>query len=143
MNGSGTKVPSTNLSGSNFSSALSGLVQGATYYYKAYAVNSGGTSYGLQQSFTVASIGNGFTIYPIPVAPGGDIRVTMNNLAPGYYGILFFNSEGKLVCQKDINIQVNFINQTITVPGSLPVGIYRVELVNHLAILATETILIM
>lgn len=143
VNGSGTKIPSTNLSGSNFSSALSGLVQGATYYYKAYAVNSGGTSYGLQQSFTVASIGNGFTIYPIPVAPGGDIRVTMNNLAPGYYGILFFNSEGKLVYQKDLNIQVNFINQTITVPGSLPVGIYRVELVNHLTILATETILIM
>lgn len=143
VNGSGTKIPSSNLSGSNFSSALSGLVQGATYYYKAYAVNSGGTSYGLQQSFTVASIGNGFTIYPIPVAPGGDIRVTMNNLAPGYYGILFFNSEGKLVYQKDLNIQVNFINQTITVPGSLPVGIYRVELVNHLTILATETILIM
>jgi hypothetical protein len=67
----------------------------------------------------------------------------MNNLAPGYYGILFFNSEGKLVYQKDVNIQVNFINQTITVPGSLPVGIYRIQLVNHLKILATETILIM
>ncbi|MEK7224361.1 MAG: hypothetical protein AAB221_01605, partial [Bacteroidota bacterium] len=142
-NGNGTKMPSTNLSGANFSSSLTGLVQGATYYYKAYAVNSGGTSYGLQQSFTVASIGNGFTIYPVPVAPGGNIRVTMNNLTPGYYGVLFFNSDGKLVYQKDINIQVNFINQTITIPGSLPVGTYRVQLVNHLEILATETILIM
>jgi hypothetical protein len=144
VNGSGTKVPSTNLSGSNFSSALSGLVQGATYYYKAYAVNSGGTSYGLQQSFTVAVIGNGFILYPNPVAPGEDIGVTMNNLvAPGFYILQFFNSDGRLVYQKDMNIQANFINQTITIPGSMTGGIYRVLLVNHLKILATETILIL
>jgi hypothetical protein len=144
VNGSGTKVPSTNLSGSNFSSALSGLVQGATYYYKAYAVNSGGTSYGLQQSFTVAVIGNGFILYPNPVDPGENIGVTMNNLvAPGFYILQFFNSDGRLVYQKDMNIQANFINQTITIPGSMTGGIYRVLLVNHLKILATETILIL
>ncbi len=142
VNGGGTKVSSVNLAGNNFSSSLTGLVQGATYYYKAYAVNSGGTSYGLQQSFIVPSIADGFSLYPIPAVRGTDVRVTMKNITPGYYGLLFFNSDGKLVYQKDMNIQANFINQSFTLPASLPVGIYRVQLVNHLVILSTKTVLI-
>jgi hypothetical protein len=51
-NGSGTAVPSTNLSGINFSSNVAGLSPGTTYYYHAYATNAGGTGYGSQQSFT-------------------------------------------------------------------------------------------
>ncbi len=51
-NGSGTPVASTNLSGINFSSNVSSLAPGTTYYYHAYATNSGGTAYGAQQSFT-------------------------------------------------------------------------------------------
>ena len=85
-NGTGTQVASTNLAGGNFSASLSGLVQGATYYYKAYAVNAGGISYGLQQTFTVSAIPNSFELYPSPVDRGSDIRITMNNLKPGYYG---------------------------------------------------------
>lgn len=54
-NGSGTAVPSTNLSGINFSSALTGLAPSTTYYYKAYATNAGGTAYGTQGSFTTAA----------------------------------------------------------------------------------------
>lgn len=51
-NGSGTAVPSTNLSGINFSSNATLLSPGTTYYYHAYATNAGGTAYGSQQSFT-------------------------------------------------------------------------------------------
>lgn len=54
-NGSGTQAASTNLSGVNFSSALTGLTPSTTYYYKAYATNAGGTSYGVQLSFTTAT----------------------------------------------------------------------------------------
>jgi hypothetical protein len=139
-NGTGTKVASANLSSGSYTTDISGLVQGATYYYKAYATNNGGTSYGLQQSFTVASIADGFSIYPAPAQRGGTVRVTKNDLKPGYYGLLIFNSAGQLVFQQNINIQANFINQQITLPGSLMSGAYRVILVNNDDVIATKTI---
>ncbi len=142
-NGTGTKVPSTNLTAGSFSVDLDGLVQGATYYYKAYAQNSGGISYGLQQSFTVASIPEGFVLYPVPVERGSQLRITMNEVTPGYYGLLFYNSDGKLVFQHNMNIQAGFINQEFTVPGALPRGVYRVTLVNFEKIVSTKSILIL
>ncbi|MBK9939706.1 MAG: hypothetical protein IPP02_15240 [Chitinophagaceae bacterium] len=141
-NGTGTQVASTNLAGGNFSASLSGLVQGATYYYKAYAVNAGGISYGLQQTFTVSAIPNSFELYPSPVDRGSDIRITMNNLKPGYYGLLLFDAAGRLVFQKDMNIQVGFINQSFTIPATLTRGIYRAYLVDFLTTIGTRTILV-
>ncbi|HUR66019.1 MAG TPA: hypothetical protein VMZ03_06680 [Chitinophagaceae bacterium] len=141
-NGTGTKVMASTIAGGNFLSSLTGLVQGATYYYKAYAINSGGISYGLQQSFTVPVISNGFTLSPNPVKRGAEVRVTMNGITPGYYGLLFINSAGALVYQYDMNIQANFINQTLAIPYGLPFGVYRVQLVDHLKKLATKTIMV-
>lgn len=141
-NGSGTQVASSNIAGGNFSVSLSGLVQGATYYYKAYAINNGGISYGLQQSFTVLSIKDGFRLYPNPVDRGTEIRITMTGITPGYYGLLLFNSEGQLVYQRNMNIQSNFINQTFTVPATLQKGVYRANLTNQLEIIGTITILV-
>lgn len=54
-NGSGTAAPSSNLSGGNFTSAVSGLTPATVYYYHAYATNAGGTAYGAQQTFTTAT----------------------------------------------------------------------------------------
>ena len=138
--GTGTQVVSGNISGGNFNVTLNGLVQGATYYYKAFATNNGGTSYGTQQSFTVLSVANSFAVYPSPADKGGNIRVAKNNVQPGYYGVLFFNSSGQLVYQYNINVQSNYINQLITLPGSMSSGNYRVSLVNNEKVLETKTI---
>lgn len=138
--GTGTQVVSGNISSGNFNVTLNGLVQGATYYYKAFATNNGGTSYGTQQSFTVLSVANSFAVYPSPADKGGNIRVTKNNVQPGYYGVLFFNSSGQLVYQYNINVQSNYINQLITLPGSMSSGNYRVSLVNNEKVLETKTI---
>jgi hypothetical protein len=144
VNGSGTKYPSTNLNAlNNFSSALTGLVQGGTYYFKAYATNSGGTAYGSQQTFTLPVIADGFSFYPVPASKGQEVRISMGNLKPGYYGLQFFNSDGKLVWQKDMNIQVNFINQSFTMPYLFTPGIYRVRLVNELGIVSSMTITVL
>ncbi len=46
-----------------FSSSITGLTEGETYYVRAYATNSGGTSYGDQVSFTAtASVSQTWTI---------------------------------------------------------------------------------
>jgi hypothetical protein len=99
--------------------------------------------YGNQQSFTVASIPDGFRIFPVPVARGNELFFSMKDLTPGYYGLLFFNSAGELVLQHNINIQANFINQSLTVPGTLAPGIYRVQLVNSTKLLQTRSIVIL
>ncbi len=55
-NGSGTVVTADNLTTGNFSKNVSGLTPGATYYYKAFATNSGGTAYGSQNSFSTSHV---------------------------------------------------------------------------------------
>ncbi len=51
-NGGGTPVASTNINAGNYTVSLSGLLPNTRYFYKAYATNSGGTSYGAEQFFT-------------------------------------------------------------------------------------------
>ncbi len=50
--GTGTPVSANNLNSGNFSATLTGLAPNTRYYYKAYATNAAGTTYGLQQAFT-------------------------------------------------------------------------------------------
>ncbi|MER3497182.1 MAG: hypothetical protein C4308_00370 [Chitinophagaceae bacterium] len=142
-NGTGTKVSSSNLSGGSFSVNLDNLVQGAKYYYKAYATNLGGTSYGAIDSFTVLSIKNEFTIYPVPAARGQQVRITMNNLQPGYYGLQIINAEGRLVHQVNLNIQSNFINQVVTIPATLQRGMYQVQLVSYNKVVSRRKIFVL
>lgn len=54
-NGSPTTADTTTTSGSGtgtYSAVLTGLTAGQTYYVRAYAINSVGTAYGTEQSFT-------------------------------------------------------------------------------------------
>lgn len=140
LNGNGTKVPGVAASGPNFTSNLTGLVQGAIYYYKAYAINSGGIAYGPQQIFAVPGINHGFSLYPNPASRGGAVRITVDSLKSGYYGLLIFDAMGRLVFQKNMNIQVDFINQEFNLPSALQPGIYRAYLVNFEETIGIRTI---
>jgi len=70
-NGTGTQVPSTNLSLGNFTSSITGLAPNTRYYYKAYATNSIGTTYGTQQFFTNTPL-------PVPMALQSGLSYTEN-----------------------------------------------------------------
>lgn len=70
-NGSGT---------GNFSSTITNIMQGKTYYVRAYATNSGGTSYGSQKTFNNMLLGDGDVV----------ITVILNNEQPAVGAIVTF-----------------------------------------------------
>lgn len=142
--GSGTKVPANNLSGSGFQTSVGGLLQGATYYYKAYATSSAGTAYGTQRSFTLGSIGAGFRIFPSPARPGESVNLTvlLTDLNPGYYGLQFFDVSGRMVHVHHMNVQGNFIDRSIPLPAHWPIGVYEVRLINFEKELGRQRIVI-
>ncbi|MFN8244563.1 MAG: hypothetical protein U0X40_10970 [Ferruginibacter sp.] len=129
-NGLGTKVPATNLSAGAFSASLSGLVQGATYYYRAYATNNGGTTYGTEKSFTLKTIPEGFVIYSTPVRRGGTLHFTLKNIKPGHYTVQVLNYVGQLVAKAEFITQVSFLDDVITLPAQLGTGAYSLRIVN-------------
>jgi hypothetical protein len=123
-NGLGTMLSSTNLSTGTFSTTLNGLVQGGKYYYKAWAMNGGGISYGTEQSFTMSSIPDGFIIYSNPVQRGSNLHYTYKGIKPGHYEIQIFNVLNQLVYQRELIIAVNFIDDNFVLPSTLSPGSY-------------------
>ncbi len=61
----------------SFTANISGLDNNTTYYVRAFATNSIGTSYGTQRSFTTASQSSGHTLY-IKSSPGTGIRISLS-----------------------------------------------------------------
>ena len=68
-NGTGTPIPSSNLSAGNFSSTITGLAPNTRYFYKAYAIDGSGTTYGAQQFFTNTPL-------PVPMAAQSGLSFT-------------------------------------------------------------------
>lgn len=70
-NGSGTSVPSGNLSGGLYSVSLSSLITpGTTFYFHTYATNNGGTTYGTENSFTLLPVS---ALLSVPVSGSGSL----------------------------------------------------------------------
>lgn len=129
-NGLGTKVASNNISAGNFSSSLTGLVQGGTYYYKAYATNNGGTAYGVEKTFTTTNIPDGFIIYNTPIPRGGNVHFSLKGIKPGHYAAMVFNIGGQLVFQKDFIVAVDFIDDNFNIPAYISTGVYSLQIAN-------------
>lgn len=129
--GIGTKVAGSNLSGPDFSVNVNSLVQATTYYYRAYAINNGGISYGDQESFTTSNIPAGLVIYNSPISRGGNVHYTLDNIKPGHYQVKIINSIGQLVFQRELILQVNFIDDNFTLPANIRTGLYTLQVFNY------------
>ena len=127
-NGLGTKVSATNLNSGSFSATVNGLVPGGKYYYKAYAINNGGTAYGAELSFTMTNIPDGFKIYSVPVQRGTNLHYTYKEITPGHYQVQIINSIGQSVFQHELIIAVNFIDDNFMVPSTIAPGVYSLRI---------------
>lgn len=141
-NGLGTKVDASNLNAGNFSTTLTGLVQGGKYYYKAWAINNGGIAYGAEQTFTMSSIPDGFIIYNVPVPRGSNLHYTYKGIKPGHYEVQIINSLGQSVLQHEIITPVNFIDDNFMVPQTLAIGIYTLRITSPSFRVVSEPIMI-
>ncbi len=130
VNGFGIKVPSNNFSAGNFSSQVTGLVQNTVYYYKAYAKSGATISYGEQKLFITSAIPSGLTVYSTPIVRGTNVHYTLSGIKPGHYAVRIFNSVGQLVYQKDMILQLNFIDDNFILPAKLPIGLYTLQVFN-------------
>jgi len=128
--GFGTKVISNNLLNTAFSSVLIGLIQNTAYYYRAYAKNATSIVYGEQKLFITKGIPAGLIVYDIPATRGTEIHYSLSGIKPGHYALRLFNSIGQLVYQKDMIIQVDFIDDRFIFPAKLPIGNYTLEVFN-------------
>ncbi len=140
--GTWTSKSTTGTTGA-FSVSLTGLSASTTYYYRAYASNSKGTSYGAQYSFTTPTILTGISASPNPVsiAKGLTQKLTAtanmsdgtnNNVtsAASYVssnsGIAAVNSSGLItgaaIGTASINITYNGKSTSVSVTVTAPVA---------------------
>ena len=138
----GTAVTSGNISGSEFSVTLTGLVPATTYYYKAYAKTSAGISYGSEESFATSGLPGGLVIYNNPIVRNGSFHFSLNNVLQGHYGINIYSSTGQLVYRRDLLLQVNFIDETFNLPGNLAPGLYIFQLDSYSGYLIRRSFMI-
>jgi len=123
VNGKGTKIFST-AGYSGFTVPIAGLLPNTTYYFKAFATNSGGTAYGVQYSFKTKALPAGLVIYSIPAIHGQLLHYSLGNAARGHYLVQLVNAVGQPVYKKDVYAQIGYIDDWFTIPASLPKGMY-------------------
>ena len=131
-NGSGTSVAASSNVAGVYTVTLNGLAPGTTYYYKAYGTNAGGTAYGNQLSFTTTALPNGLIVYSSPVDVSSLFHYSINNVNPGHYAVLIYNSVGQLVVRREMDITTTYINDYFYLPN-ISGGVYALQLRNQAA----------
>lgn len=143
IKGKGTKIYSTNINAAgNFSAAITGLLANTTYYFRAFAVNTGGIAYGVQGHFKTAPLPSGFVVYAVPAERGQLLHYSLDNLDRGHYAVQLVNSAGQILAKKDLFVQVGFIDDHFQLPAGLAPGLYTLVVTADAKEKKTRTILV-
>jgi uncharacterized repeat protein (TIGR02543 family) len=118
----------------DFSSAITGLIPGLTYYVRAYATNSAGTSYGNELSFATSSSATPPLVTTLPVstitvttATGGG-NITTDGGAPLTASGLCWNTTGApTIVDATTNVGVNTGIFSSTMTGLTSSTVYHVR----------------
>lgn len=135
------KVPATLGSDNTFSVQINNLVAGTHYYFRAYAVNAGVPVYGEERTFTTPNLAAGLVVYGNPAAAGGTLHYSVANVTNGHYSARLYNSLGQVVFQRDVIIQVGFIDDKFVIPTTLPTGVYTFEVLNQRSRVSTQLLI--
>jgi len=114
--GLGTKVSASgNFTAGSFSLNATALLANTTYYYKAFARNSGGTAYGLQQSFTTRKAVPAIAAFSLAGQVGVAQALTVNaTSAPDSFAV----SAGSLPAGLSLNTTTGILSGTPAAAGS-------------------------
>ena len=105
-----------------FISNLSGLTAGTTYYYRAYASNSGATAYGAEYSFTTAQS------LTVPTITTNSISSITENSA--YSGGTIISSGNSYIVDKGLmySVNSNFAPPILSVPGGEGISNFSLQM---------------
>ena len=117
-----------------FSQAVNDLVEGQTYFYRAYITNEAGTAYGAVETFTLSSLTDAIagtitaTIYPNPATDNATMEIVgLDQDAK----IVISDLQGRILSQEAIN--AGETHYTINV-SNMASGVYYIRIVTDKAV---------
>jgi hypothetical protein len=121
-------VAAENKSEAKYSFVDNNLIEGNNYY-RLKAINKDG-SYSYSNVVKLTTYHSPLTtiaVYPNPII-NNQVMLQTNNLPQGKYTLLLIDNLGREVMNSTINITNGSQSQQITIPDTLPKGVYRVIL---------------
>ena len=121
-------IPAT-LTDATFSQAVNDLVEGQTYFYKAYITNEAGTAYGTVETFTLLGLTDALanqiavSLYPNPASDNATLDINgLNQDAK----IVISDLQGRILSQD--NITAGTTRYTINV-SEMSSGVYYIRII--------------
>ena len=125
----GVQNITSTLNGNTFSQAVNDLVEGQTYFYRAYITNEAGTAYGTVETFTLLGLNDAIagmlqaTIYPNPAQDNATLEINgLNQEAK----VVVSDLQGRILSQDNIN--AGTIRYTINV-SEMASGVYYIRII--------------
>ena len=122
------------LSDATFSQVVTDLVEGQTYFFRAYITNEAGTAYGAVETFTLSSLADALAnqinavVYPNPATTQATLQINgLNQDAK----IVISDLQGRILSQDQISAGEN--RYTINV-SDMASGVYYIRIVTDAAI---------
>ncbi|MBQ2397399.1 MAG: T9SS type A sorting domain-containing protein, partial [Bacteroidales bacterium] len=122
------------LNANTFSQAVNDLVEGQTYFYRAYITNEAGTAYGTVETFTLSGLNDAIagmlqaTIYPNPAQDNATMEIVgLDQDAK----IVISDLQGRILSQEAIS--AGETRYTINV-SNMASGVYYIRIVTDKAV---------
>ncbi len=128
------------LNANTFSQSVTDLVEGQTYFFRAYITNEAGTTYGAVETFTLSGLNDAIAnqinavVYPNPASTQATLQINgLNQDAK----VVISDLQGRILSQEAISAGTN--RYTINL-SDMASGVYYIRIVTDKAILTQKLI---